>query len=56
MQTEILEKYKSDTLEDFTLRVNKRIDSINKHYNVVHIKIQPYKDSLICFLIYKPLI
>jgi hypothetical protein len=56
MQIEILEKYRSDTFEDFTLRVNKRIDSLNRNYNVVHIKIQPYKDYLICFLIYKPLI
>ena len=53
MQIEILEKYKSDTIENFTLRVNKTIDKLNKHYHVCHVKIEAYQYGLICFLIYK---
>jgi hypothetical protein len=56
MQIQILEKHRADDFEEFSLKVNKKIDRLNKHFHVFHVKIQPYKDNLICLLIYKPLI
>jgi hypothetical protein len=56
MQVEIVVKYSNDSIEDFEVKVNKRINELNKHYHVCFVKIQNYKDTLIASLIYKPLI
>lgn len=56
MQVEIVQKYSNDSMEDFELKINKRINELNKHYYVCYVGIKNYKDTLIASLIYKPLI
>jgi hypothetical protein len=53
MNVEILNKYTNETFEDFEFKINKRVNQLEYSFDIIHIKISNFKDTLICTLIYK---
>jgi hypothetical protein len=53
MNVEILNKYTNETFEDFEFKINKRVNQLEDSFDIIHIKISNFKDTLICTLIYK---
>lgn len=53
MNVEILQKYQNDSIEDFEFKINKRVSQLEVSFDIIHIKISNFKDTLICTLIYR---
>jgi hypothetical protein len=53
MNVEILQKFQNDSIEDFEFKINKRVSQLEDSFDIIHIKISNFKDTLICTLIYR---
>jgi hypothetical protein len=53
MNVEILQKFHNDSIEDFEFKINKRVNQLEDSFDIIHIKISNFKDTLICTLIYR---
>jgi hypothetical protein len=53
MNVEILQKFHNDSIEEFEFKINKRVNQLEDSFDIIHIKISNFKDTLICTLIYR---